>query len=363
MFEYLKHGGFPMIMEEAGEEGGAGGGTGGDAGTGGEGGDAGAGDAGTGSEGDSSAGDQGDGQDGGEGDSSQGTGSSQKPAAKVGDEGESEGDGDGEGQGDADWRKALAGEDEKDLQTLNRFNSQKDLWKAYKDLRTKISKGDLKGKLPEGASEEDVAKYREDNGIPKDADGYLDSLPEGLVLGEDIKENAEDYLKEMHDMNASPDVVAKGLEMFQKHQEAYAEQVSQMDQQKAADATAQLKEDWGADYDANIQSLHNFIEGNFPKEVQDSIMNGRLGDDEGTPLLCHPGVIDAFSRIQRELNPMGSRASGQGMDNMDAINDQIKTYEDRMGNDRSNWYKDEKAQTHYRELLNARERYQQRSGT
>lgn len=369
MLEFLKYGGFPMIMAPEGDEGGAGGGAGGDAGAG----DAGAGDNGqaAGDEGGAGgdAGAQG-GDNGGEGDEggqaagdegagSKATGGTQKPAAKVGDatgEGDEGGD---EGQGDADWRKALAGEDEADLKTLNRFNSQKDLWKAYKELRSKVSSQG--SKLPENATDEEKAEWREKNGIPKDADGYLDSLPEGLVLGEDVKEQAEDYLKEMHEMDASPEVVAKGLEMFQKHQEAYAEQVSKMDQQKAADATAQLKEEWGSDYDGNIQALHNFLEGNFPKDVQESLMNGRLGDDEGTPLLCHPGVIEAFSRIQRELNPMGSTSSGQGMDNLDAIEEQIKTYEDRMGNDRSNWYKDEKAQAHYRELLNARERYQTRS--
>ena len=342
MLEILKYNFFPFIICAPDDgDGAAGGGAGGQ-----EGGDGAA----------------GGGAGGQEGDASKKVGGTQKPGAIVG------GDGDGlEGkpkEGDdagdkSDWRKSLAGEDEKDLATLNRFNSQKDLWKAYKELRASVSgKG---GKFPIEGTDEQKAEWREKNGMPKEADGYLDMLPEGLVLGEDIKEGAADYLKEMHNMNAPADIVAKGLEMYAKNQEAQAEAISQMDQQKAANATAELKEKWAEDYPANIQALHNFIEGNFPKDVQEALMNGRLGDDEGTPIFCNAAVIEAFSRIQRELNPMGSVSSGQGMDSLDAIEDQIKIYEDRMGNDRQNWYKDEKAQAHYRELINARERYKTKS--
>lgn len=378
--EDMLYGNLPMIMDGATDDNGGAGDAGGDAGgdQGGAGYDAGAGDQG----GDSGAGDSGD----------AGVGkdvaniTNVKDKGDAGDDGAGEGDADDkgdagdnkdkdkdkakDGEGDkaakdkaeADakwgekWREDYAGDDEKKLAYLNRFTSPKALMDKLFEQDKLIRSGGHKTKIDENSSEEDIKKYREENGIPEKPEGYLDSLPEGLVLGEDAKEGAEGYLKAMHDINADPETVARGLEEFQKHQENYTNMIAQRDQEKANEAQQYFKEEWGADYEANLNSMTNFIENNFPQDVQDALMNGRLGDEDGTPLLASTAVIEAFSRIQREINPMGTVTNGQGMDTIDSIQDQIKTYEDRMGT--KEWFKDEKAQQHYRELVTARERYE-----
>jgi len=362
MLKYLlMYGYLPMIMSP--DEGDAGG-AGGDDGAGGfddQGSDDSSGDSGADDQGDDSSSDAGGaGSDDAGGDDNQG---GDDGAGDQGDDSSSDDDGDDQddkkGIWSEKWREEYAGEDKKKLTYLNRFTSPKDLMDKVFEQDKLIRSGAHKKELGENPSDEDLAKYREENGIPKDAEGYLDKMPDGLVIGEDLKEEAKGYLESMHALNASPEIVAAGMLEYQKQQEEYAEMVSARDKESADNAQNELRETWGADYNSNIQALHNFIDGQFPEDVRQAFMDGRLGDETGTPLLSHPAVIEVFSKMQRELNPLGATTSGTGMDNIDTINDTIKSYEKEMGT--KAWYNDEKKQQHYRDLVSARDRYAKRA--
>jgi len=312
---------------------------------------------------DSGADDQGD-ADTGAGD--QGAGGDDADAdTGAGDQGADNQDSDDAGAGDEEsgvwsdkWRESYAGDDQKKLAYLNRFNSPKDLIdKVLEQDKLIRSGGHKKEGLSENPTDEEVAKYREENGIPETADGYLDKLPEGLVLGEDIAEETKPFLEKMHEINASPEFVGSALQQYVDMQAAQAEQIAANDEKLSTDAIVELKTEWGADYQANMQAMHNFLDGYVPSDAREDFEGARLAD--GTPLFCSPTFISMFSKIQRDINPLGAQTSGTGIDNIDAIEEEIKNLESQM--DTKSWYKDEAKQERYRKLIGARDRYKKQA--
>lgn len=72
-----------------------------------------------------------------------------------------------------DWRERMAGEDKKLLDQLKRRKSPMDVIKSWQAAEQKIRSGEYKKASPdEDASPEEVAAWREAQGIPKDASGY-----------------------------------------------------------------------------------------------------------------------------------------------------------------------------------------------
>lgn len=253
----------------------------------------------------------------------------------------------------ADWRKEFAGDSADDLKALERFTSKADFLKSWKEQKATISAGKHKEPLAADATEEQKAEYRKANGIPEKAEDYFKTLPDGMVFGEDDKPGVTKFLQDMHGLNAPPAMVTKALEVFMAAQEEGAQMRSEMDV-KARDTTSEsLRAEWGADYKANVNAMSAFVKSNVPEGDQANFLNARMGD--GTPVFSHPGMVKAFAQLGRTLNPTGTTTPGGGIDKLDAIQDAIKGYEKRMATDRANWYKDTKAQEHYRQLVDARD--------
>lgn len=255
--------------------------------------------------------------------------------------------------GGADWRKEFAGDNADDMKQLERFTSKADFLKSWKEQRAAISAGKHKEPLGKDATPEQVAEYRKANGIPAAAEDYFKTLPEGMVFGEDDKPGVTKFLNDMHGLNAPPAMVSKALEVFVAAQSEAALHRSELDV-KARDETAEgLRTEWGADYKANVNAMSGFIKANVPEDAQANFLNARMGD--GTPVFSHPAMVKAFAQLGRTLNPTGAVTPGGGIDKLDAIQDAIGGYEKRMATDRNNWFKDQKSQEHYRQLVEARD--------
>lgn len=250
----------------------------------------------------------------------------------------------------ADWRKEMALDDD-DLKILERFPSQKDLMKSWKEQRAMISASKSKEPLPKDATPEQVAEFRKVNGIPEKAEDYYKALPEGVTFGEDDKPGVTKFLEDMHALNTPPAIVSKALEVFVAAQEEAALAQSEKDISSRDKTAETLKTEWGPDYKANVDTMMGFVRGNFPEGVHAALLNARLGD--GTPLFSHPDTVKAFAQLGRVLGNKGTSTPGGGTDQLSAIEDQIKAYEKTMHT--KEWHKDFKKQAHYRELVTARD--------
>lgn len=249
-----------------------------------------------------------------------------------------------------DWRKDMAGDDEKLAKLLSRYSTAKDFAKAHHELFKKVSAGELKKPLTKDATPEQVAEWRKANGIPETPDQY--ALPEGVTFGEEDMPGIKGFLEEVHKTNASPETVTAALGFYHKLQQEAAQARYQADKDARVAAEDTLHAEWGTDYRENLNYVNNFIAANIPAEQAEAFRNARLGD--GSPLFSNAAMLKAFAQVARELNPVASTVSGKGMDNAAAIDDRIKELEKKMGS--PEWYNSPEREQH-RQLLALKERY------
>jgi hypothetical protein len=252
-----------------------------------------------------------------------------------------------------DWREKAAKGDEKKLARLNRYASPEAAMDALFAAQAKISSGELKTALPKDATPEQVAEWRKANGIPEKATEYSQDLPDGYVIGDEDKPLADQYLEVAHAANMTPEQVQAGLLWFAKFKETHLAERKKLDDQQRIEFEERLRGEWGNDFRPNLTLVNNWL-GGMPGNVKDKIYSARLPD--GTALGNDPDFLRAFVGAAREINPIATVLPGLSGDKLAGVEEQIGKYEERMRTDRPGWFRDEKAQAHYRQLLDARDR-------
>jgi hypothetical protein len=259
-----------------------------------------------------------------------------------------------------DWRNKMAGEDEKTLKRLGRFNSPNDMFKSYRAMEQKVSSGELKTPLADNATEEQVKAYRADNGIPEEAKGYFEDMPDGLVIGEDDKEIFESVAEKFHGLNAKPEVMHALVGWYEKFQEDAAATQHESDQDYQKNSEDELRTEWGAEYRSNINTLNAFMNSSFPEGMGDTLLQARLED--GSIVGNNPELLRAFASMARVVNPAATVVPNAGADAGASIQDEIDGIKKEMGNKGGDYWKGPKTngqtkmQRRYSELLDAQTR-------
>lgn len=247
-------------------------------------------------------------------------------------------------------------EGKKRLTQLQRLDSPKAMYEKLMNQEKLISSGQLKKKLPDSPSPEELAAFRQENGIPETPDKYDTTLDDGLVIGEQDKPVVDAVLKELHAANAPQGVVKAMLNTyFRQQQEAIAQRDLQDNTFRDETANA-LRQEWGGDYTPNINLIKNLI-GQAPADAQEGILNARMPD--GRPLMSHPGALRWLANAARQLNPISTLVPGAA-DPTAAIATELATLKGKMGDKNSDYWKGPSAaanQQRYRELLEAEQRY------
>jgi len=257
-----------------------------------------------------------------------------------------------------DWRDVMAAGDEKERARLDRFRSPVDVYKSARELEKKLSTGALKAQAPDKATPEQLAAWRKENGIPEKADGYLEKLPNGLVIGEADKPMVESFLADVHGENAPPAVVAKALDWYYRTQEAQIAAQAEADKKYQTESSDVLRAEWGADFRANINSIENFLQSAPQADdgtpLKTLIMGARLSD--GTMLGSNPAALRWLATLAQDANPAGFLPPGQGLSQMEGLQEEKAKIETRMREDRNGYYRDEKMQARYRQILDAEQK-------
>ncbi|MDX1742932.1 MAG: hypothetical protein R3186_04980, partial [Ruegeria sp.] len=261
-----------------------------------------------------------------------------------------------------DWRTQIT-DDPKELKRLERVKTPADLYASYRELEKKLASGQTKMVLDENSSEEDIAAYREQNGIPESAEGYLENLPDGLIIGEEDKEMTDGFLKTMHERNAPPELVGQALDWYQQVKEdAVADQAEKDKSAKEATEDA-LRDEWGGEYRANINAVNNFLSktslGDDGGTLRDALISARMAD--GTPLVSNPNVVKWLQSMASADNPAHFLAPGTAGMQLDSIEDEIASIEKTMRTNRVAYNKDTKMQDRLRELYDAQDKLSQRA--
>lgn len=258
-----------------------------------------------------------------------------------------------------DWRQQIAGNDEKFLKRISRYNSPANIAKAFVELERKMSSGQYKKGLAADATPEEVAAWRKENGVPETPDGYsFDDLGDGYVLGEDDKPAVDAFREFAHGANMPPDQ-AKGIIKFYKQLEdkALADRLV-ADQQQKVEGIEQMRAELGPDFRSTISATNNLMTEMFGEEGAKLVQNARLPD--GSVLANNPAILLPLAQFARnmggyDLLPAGGGNTAKGLDA------RIAEIENTMNTNFPAYDRNPAMQQEYRELLAAREKRQGRA--
>lgn len=260
-----------------------------------------------------------------------------------------------------DWRAKLAGKDEALLKRLGRFSSPENVWKSYAALEQRMKSGELKSALPENATDDQIAGWRKDNGIPEKPEGYLEKLPNGLVIGEDDKTLATDFVSTLHKMNAPPAVVHEALGWYFKYAENVKVEQHEADKAYHQEQNDSLRAEWGNEYRSNVNAVKNFLE-KAPDGLGENLLGARLANGQ---MLGNDGAaLRWLLNVAKEIDPAATVVPAAGIQAGKAIESEINALRAKMADRKSDYWTGPAAkanQQRYRELVDARDKMKARA--
>ncbi len=224
---------------------------------------------------------------------------------------------------------------------LERFTDPASMHKAFFEAQDTIRKGAVSTGLPENPTDEQLAEFREANGIPGDAAAYA----EGMDLDEEEMAEMKDVFDLAHKNNLSKDGLAELLTAVAVSEEEQERRHQAQDGLDKQEFDQIMKDQWGPDYQTNMNMIDNMIN-RLPESVRDSFKSARLAD--GRSLLASPEMMQFFAATERSINP----AAALVPNSINAISD-IKTrrveLEKMMGE--PDWHKNTAANAEYDKIL------------
>jgi len=142
-----------------------------------------------------------------------------------------------------DWRERWASNDEKELSRLRRFKSPDNVYRSLRSMESKLSSGFYQPVIGEGATDQEVAEYRQSHGIPEEpsAEGYGVNWPEGYEPSEADKADLGAFLEQMHGSHMPASTVQKVWQSYIALQANAAEELQVAAQQKTEEYRAQVR--------------------------------------------------------------------------------------------------------------------------
>jgi len=255
----------------------------------------------------------------------------------------------------ADWRAKVAGDNKAALKTLDRFASPADMYKALEAARAKISSGEVKKALPDNPTDKELADWRKDNGVPEKPEEYKIEPPKGFVFGDADKPLLDTFTAHAHKANWSPKQLNEAVAWYVDQQETIRARQEESDstfQQQAGDA---LRQEWGNDFRANINSVKNLLSG-APQGFTDRLFGGRMAD--GKKIGDDPEALKFLAGLAREINPAATLVPASG-NPMRGIADRMAEIQKMMGDRTSDYWRGPRSshlQQEFRDLVTAEEK-------
>lgn len=236
---------------------------------------------------------------------------------------------------------------------LGRYTSAEAFGKAHLEAVAKIS--GIKPPLKEGATADELKAWRTENGIPVEAAGYFEKMPQGLVIGEDDKALFTEWAGKMHGLNVPPAMVHETVKWYYAMQEQQTANQEAMDRQHQTETTTALRQAWGGEYAENVNLVKGFL-GGLQEETAQMFMDATLPD--GRRLFNSPEILQWLAGKARELNPLHFIPPPGGGDEGKSLDERIAGIEAKMNT--KEYRSSEKMQAEYRQLVERREQLKAR---
>lgn len=190
-----------------------------------------------------------------------------------------------EAEGPAQWRTDLNPTGDAEVaKMLARYNSPANVAKALRAAQLKISTGDLRPKLGEGATEAEIAAYRKAEGIPEKWEDYTIPVPATRPLDDVEKTIIDDFRKQAHGLNVPPTLAKSLTEWFLGVNDTQAQVMRDRALEARQKTEDTLRTEWGPEYRSNIAAVNTMLAERMgdagPALLQKQFTDGtRLGDD------------------------------------------------------------------------------------
>lgn len=269
-----------------------------------------------------------------------------------------------------DWREKAAsatvgkseGKDyDKELKRLQRIASPVDLYKSFKNLETKMRvDGAPKVEFPADGTDEEKQAWRKEQGLPNAPAEYLKDVAfdDGLVIGETDQPAVDEFLATMHAENADPKYVKTALNTYLKIREKQNQELQARDRQEETKTRDALRDEMGRDFNRNLSAAYGLLQ-DAPEDVRNNLLAARLPN--GTRLGNDPGAIKWLVAKAFEVNPAATVVPGGTDSSLKTIESEIAEIEKFRRENRTAYERDEKMNSRYLDLLDAKEKLGKRN--
>jgi len=197
----------------------------------------------------------------------------------------------------ADWRDAIS--DTKVRAFAERMTGPAEAVKMAFDLRRKLSRA----VVPPGADadEKEVRAFHRKLGVPDSVEGYAyarPEMPDHLHPGEDGTARETAFLARALELGITKDQ-AHGI--LDWHYRTAADEHGRLAKRLGdgqAQSEAELRREWGADYEANLAAAHRAAAEFGGQDMLDFLDNIAV---DGVRLADHPRLVRAFAEAGRRL--------------------------------------------------------------
>jgi hypothetical protein len=252
----------------------------------------------------------------------------------------------------------MAGGDDKKLALLKRYASPLAAVDALHDVRTKMSKGEIKvvSALKANATPEELKAWRADNGIPETWQGYDTTIEEGHVWGDADKPVLESFTQAAHEANLPPTAVKAALKWYEGHQAKIIETQMNEDAGFKKANIDELASEWGGALNREVAIASEFFQ-KLPDGLGDALMGAR--DGNGRLLMANAKFIRWANSMERSANPAATVMPGSGIHAAQALESELAGIKVLMADPNSKYYKgpeSKKLNERYLQLLEAKEK-------
>ena len=218
------------------------------------------------------------------------------------------------GGGSASWRDTLP-DDLKAAPELQKYASIAELAKGHLN-QSKLVGAKPQGLVPPGdkATPEEKTAYdaalRKTLGVPEQPTGYTIKRPDVVLDGGWDTAAEATFLGAMHKVGAPPAVVQAAIDFYGQYERAKLEQATA----EAQRVGTQLRQEWGADYDARLGRANRAVLEFGGKELDEAFTTvGHTLNAAGR----HPLLVRAWANVGQALVEHGAM-TGEGLPTMGA---------------------------------------------
>jgi hypothetical protein len=226
-----------------------------------------------------------------------------------------------------------------------------------------MSRGELRSTLKAGASADELARWRQENGIPSEPKGYKVNMPQGRAQPKEDDAFLQSFLKTAHASNYTQAQVDAAIAGFYSEVDRQEQALDEKGKEAIQKADERLRDEWKGEYTLNKNLAEAFL-ARAPAGFKDLFMEGYLANH--MPMRSSVELWRWLAQSEREINPTATVLPGQTTGLDQTIDGEMKEWKRKMAAPKGSpeWkeYWEGGGEARYRKLLEAKSGLKKKAG-